>query len=220
MAVLTISREIGSGGPEIGRMVADALGYHYADKKTMDEVFRQYGFVPFEKVYESSPSFWDRFDNMRRLTMENLDAVIRALAQHGNMVIVGRGSFAVLGDFSDVINVRLQAPFDLRLDRFMAEQGVTDRKKAARDLENRGSQRSAFVESTYNLPWDAASQFDLVIDAGKIDLKTAARWLAEALAEADGRSAEAGRSAREIGVEPYLAAAVKGALDCEKNHWG
>jgi cytidylate kinase len=126
MAVLTISREIGSQGAEIGRMVAEKLNYHFADKQVMLNVFHQYGFKPFDKVYDKPTSFWDQFDSMRKMTLENLNAVIEALAHHGNMVIVGRGSFAVLHDLADVLNVRIQAPFDERLAWFMKEENLTD----------------------------------------------------------------------------------------------
>ena len=50
MAVITISRQVGSGGVSIGKKVADILGYHFIDKNTIAEVLREYGIVEFEKV--------------------------------------------------------------------------------------------------------------------------------------------------------------------------
>ena len=45
MAVVTISRQIGAGGAHIGKKLAESLGYHYADKAMMEQVFIQYGFI-------------------------------------------------------------------------------------------------------------------------------------------------------------------------------
>jgi cytidylate kinase len=218
MAVLTISREIGSQGAEIGRMVAEKLNYHFADKQVMLNVFHQYGFKPFDKVYDKPTSFWDQFDSMRKMTLENLNSVIEALAHHGNMVIVGRGSFAVLQDLADVLNVRVQAPFDARLAWFMKEENLTDEYDAAERLEDMGIQRAAFVESTYKVPWDAASIFDMVINTGKVSVDHAVEWLVEAVS-ALAKDCQSGEDiCRELTVEDYLISAVQGALECRDRH--
>ena len=218
MTVLTISREIGSGGPDIGRKVAEKTGYHYADKKTMLDVFKQYGFQPFDKVYESPSSFWDRFDTMRRLTVQNLNDVIEALAGHGNIVIVGRGSFAVLGDLADVINVRVQAPFEARLKWFKESEGLQDEKEAERVLTQRSEVRVDFVEATYHVPWDAASNFDMVINTDKISLDQAADWLCDASKALEKADCSGRPTTRDLEVENFLISAVAGVLDCSRRH--
>jgi cytidylate kinase len=218
MSILTISREIGAGGPYIGRSVANKLGYHYADKNTINKVFQQYGFIPFDKVYESPTSFWDRFDNMRKLTVENLNSVIQALAHHGNIVIVGRGSYAVLSGLVDVFNIRLQAPFASRVTMFMESEGIKDRAEAEYTLEQRGILRSSFVESTYQVAWDAASNFDLVINVDKVPSDMAVDWLCQALTDMDGRDWGDEPTARSLFVEPYMENAVMSALECKDLH--
>ncbi len=218
MAVLTISREIGSGGPDIGRMVAEKTGYHYADKKTMLDVFKQYGFQPFDKVYESPSTFWDRFDTMRQLTLQNLNDVIEALAHHGNIIIVGRGSFAVLGDLADVINVRIQAPFETRLRWFIQSEGLRDEEEAERLLVRQSEVRVDFVETTYHVPWDAASNFDMVFNTDKVSLDQAADWLCAALKSLEKADYSGRPTTRDLQVENFLVTAVSGALDCAKQH--
>lgn len=212
MAVLTISREIGSEGPYIGKKVAEKMGYKYADKKTIHNVFHQYGFIPFERVYEAPTSFWDQFDDMRRLTLQNLNSVIRGLACFGDIVIVGRGSFAVLEGLDDVLNVRIQAPFEHRVRVFMEIEKITDRDKAAKLLEEKGSLRSAFVESTYQTPWDSASNFDIVINTDKIPPETAVEWLCQTLKDMEKKEYILEKTAKAFSVEPYLETAVKGVL--------
>ena len=220
MAVITISRELGSGGPQIGRATAEKLGYHYVDKTTIHNVFHQYGFTPFDKIYESPTSFWDRFDNMRSRTLENLNHVIQALARHGNCVILGRGSYAVLAGLADVLHVRLQAAFPVRLRRFMDMEGVTDQNQAENMLIEGGSLRSSFVESTYQVPWDAAGQFDLVLSTDKVppDLCVRIICLAVEALTAAGPSSGDAPCARDLDVDPFLESAVWAALGCREAH--
>src|SRR5512135_3353328 len=108
MSVITISREFGSDGSYIAEKVAQALGYHFADKKTLEDVLTQYGFVEFDKEYDAARGLWARFDARTMDMINMLNRVIQAVARHGNVVILGRGSFAVLGGLADVLNVRIQ----------------------------------------------------------------------------------------------------------------
>ena len=94
MAVITISREFGSGGIDIAHKVAQATGFHYAGKDVMRAVLAQYGVVEFADEYGSLPSFWEGFDvhrmERRDLMVDMLNRAIRGLARHGNVVILGR----------------------------------------------------------------------------------------------------------------------------------
>ena len=94
MAVVTISREFGSFGTRVAGKAARTLGYHLADKNTIETIFKDYGLAQFEEEYASLPGFWDRFDAQRKDRRDNLIAMLNkclcALARHGDIVIVGR----------------------------------------------------------------------------------------------------------------------------------
>src|SRR5262245_65428898 len=119
MAVITISRELGSGGVDIAQQVAKTLGYEFVDKRTTEGIFRQYGLTKFDDVYSSAPTFLDLLnaDNLLLVSMAN--EIVEAMAKRGNIVILGRAGFAVLADYADVLHVRLQAIFSERLQRVM-----------------------------------------------------------------------------------------------------
>jgi cytidylate kinase len=183
MAVITISREIYSEDSSIGERVAKALGYHFVDKATIEKVFAEHSIEQFREVYDTVLGFWERFDDMRITTMRFLRQVIQALAHHGNMVIVGRGAFAVLGGYADVLHVRVQAPFPIRAQRLMEREKVKDLDQAKVLLRERDRAREDFIKSFFDVRWQEmeAGAFDLVIDTGKIPTDLAARWLVEAL---------------------------------------
>jgi len=218
MAVLTISREIGSRGEDLGKLVAERLGYHFADKDVMHAVFSQYGFTPFEKVYDSPVSFWDRFDAMRKLTLDNLNRGIYALARHGNVVIVGRGSFAALRGWNHVLHARVQAPFEDRVRRFMETDSITNEAEAERLLKEAGSVRAAFVESTYRVAWDAASNFDLVVNTGKVSQEAAVSAFAGILQAMDEGKTSVEETVDLEEGDDYMTAAVSAVLHCRDRH--
>jgi cytidylate kinase len=221
MAVITISREIYSEGNHIGEKVAEALGYHFADKNTIEKVFVEHSIFQFSEVYDTVLGFWERFEDMRSTTMKFLKQVIQALAHHGNMVIVGRGAFAVLGGFADVLNVRVQAPFAVRVQRLMEKEKIADIDPASALLKERDRVRAVFIKSFFEVQWEdaaTASAFDLVIDTGKVPSDMAVRWLIEAHEALKQRQAEEQPVIKAMETDPVLIDTVSKVLGCKLIH--
>ncbi len=221
MAVITISREIYSEGSYIGEKVAKALGYHFVDKSTIEKVFIEHSIAQFKGVYESVPGFWARFDDIRTTTIKFLKQVILALARHGEMVIVGRGAFAVLGGFADVLNVRVQSPFQIRIQRVMEKEKIRESDKAEALLKEWDRMRDTFVKSFYDIRWEdaaTASAFDLVIDTGKVPPDLAVTWLVETLKVLKKRKTDDQPTTNAIEIDTALANTVSNVLGCQIIH--
>jgi cytidylate kinase len=219
MAVITISGEYGSEASEIARRVAAALNYHYVDSTVIEKILDEYGLVEFKEMYESMPSLLSRFDEVNNRMKDMLDRVLRALGQHGNVVIRGRGGFAVLGGLADVLTVRTQAPVAVRVQRVMAREQLDDLAKATELVQQYDRVRSAFVESAYNdVVWNAADAFNLVIDTGKIPLVLAVDWIIEAHQAVVLRETGAAATAHDLVVDDILAQAVNAELKCTTTH--
>jgi len=221
MSVITISREFGSEGDTIAQQVAQTLGYHFVDQKFIGIILSQYGYVEFDKEYATLPTFWERFDAQReqqRDVMVNmLNRVIQAVAHHGNVVILGRSGFEVLGGFADVLHVRLQAPFSVRVGRVMAQQKISF-EQAESVVKNSDKVRMAFVEEFYKVPWGAIHAFDLVINTGKISPDLAISWVTD-IAKASMTSLEIDKpTTASIEVDRILADAVSDVLKCNQVH--
>ncbi len=218
MSVITISREFGSDGSYIAEKVAQALGYHFADKKTLEDVLVQYGFAEFEREYDVAHGFWTRFDARTMEMIKMLNQIIQAVAHHGNVVILGRGSFAILSDYADVLNVRIQAPLPIRQARVMTQQQILEPEQAEALLKEADRVRTSFIESYYGVHWDVASAFNVVIDTGKIAPDLAVTWLVDAAKAMPARKAGEARTTSELAVDPILAAAVSAVLKCQDTH--
>jgi len=221
MSVITISREFGSGGDVIAQQVAQILGCHFVDQKFVSTILGQYGYVEFDKEYANLPTFWERFDAQREkhrdVMMNMLNRVIRAIAYHGNVVILGRSGFEILGGFADVLHVRLQAPFSVRVKRIMEEQQITT-EQAESMVKQSDKVRTAFVEEFYRVPWNAIYAFDLVINTGKITPTAAVNWIVDAAKASMISPDEDKPTTASIEVDRILAEAVSDELKCRQDH--
>ena len=214
MAVITISRELGSEGSYIANQVAQTLGYHLVDKQTIEKILSQYGFVHFGRDYESVPNFWERLDRVKGDMITMLNRAIQAMASYGDVVIMGRGSFAVLGDYTDVLNVRIQAPLAVRIRRIMAERQIKDMDAAEALIKESDKVRSAFIQTWYGVRWNQADAFDLVIDTNKVPRDVAVKWIIEAASLKNVRMGIM-PTTQKIHVDQMLAGVVSDVLNGE-----
>jgi cytidylate kinase len=221
MSVITISREFGSEGDYIAQQVAQTLNYHYVDQKIIGIILGQYGYAEFDREYATLPTFWERFDAQRETQRDEmvkmLNQVIQAIAQHGNVVILGRSGFEVLSEFADVFHVRVQAPFSIRVRRIMAQKEIPF-EQAELVVKNNDKVRVAFVEEFYRVPWEAIHAFDLVINTGKISPDLATSWVVDGVkAPVTGPGIERCTTA-SILVDNILSRAVSEVLECNQVH--
>jgi len=221
MSVITISREFGSEGDTIAQKVAQTLGYHFVDQKFIGIILGQYGYVEFDKDYATLPTFWERFDAQREkqrdVMVGMLNQVILAVAYHGDVVILGRSGFEVLGGFADVLHVRLQAPFSIRVGRVMSQQKIPF-EEAELVVKNNDKVRLAFVEEFYRVPWGSIQAFDLVINTGKIFPDLATTWVIDAANTFVNNMEIDKPTTASIKVDRILTEAVSGVLKCNKAH--
>jgi cytidylate kinase len=209
MGVITISSELGTGGVEIAGRVAVELGYAVVDEQTCDRILRQYGLTKFKELYDSGPSLLDlvRVENLVIISMYN--EILEALARRGNVVILSRVGFAVLGGYADALNVRVVAPMAQRVERIVASHGLTDAAAAEEHLREDDIEHGKFVYRFYNRHSDEPAGYGLTVDRGATSVDDATRQVVEAARTAFRTSAVAGATTTAtIDVDPVLASAV------------
>jgi len=221
MSAITISREFGSEGDAIAQKVAQVLGYHFVDQKFVGTILGQYGYVEFDKEYATLPTFWERFDAQREkqrdVMVSMLNKILQAVAHHGNVIILGRSGFEVLGGFADVFHVRLQAPFSIRVGRVMEQQKLTF-DEAESMVKNNDKVRLAFVEEFYRVPWGGVKAFDLAINTGKVFPEMATAWIVDAANIFVNNMENDKPTTASIKVDQILANAISDLLKCNKVH--
>ncbi|MGD2077047.1 MAG: cytidylate kinase-like family protein [Chloroflexota bacterium] len=213
MTIITLSRELGSHGTKIARQTAKDLGYQFVDKRTFERILHQYGLVEFEEVYDSAPGFWARFDRANLQVIAMLNKTVLGIARLGDVVILGRGGYAALHDYADVLHVRIQASFPVRVQRIMAAEEIEDIKEAQSLVVSSDKARAMFVKGFYDVDFYTTSQFHLVLDTGVVPTVRAAAWIAEAASSLAERAPADAMTTQTIEVDPILASVISTVLD-------
>ena len=135
--VITIGCEYGSGGPEIGKAIADYLGIEYYDRDLVDKVVEQIG-VDRELVekadtennvkYEFDTKFGPRYANLTNRVIYNQFEVIQKFAEKSSCVIIGRCSDYILKDRKDCLNIFIYAPEKVRIQSIMEKNNVSEKE--------------------------------------------------------------------------------------------
>ena len=203
MAVITISRKLGSMGTYVGKKLAEKLGYDYVDKIGLSKIMKEYGFSKFDNIYDTVPGFWEKYDQYRDMTINFLAEVILAVAHHDNVVIAGRGSFGLLDMFSDVINIRIKAPESCRIHRVMEDRNISE-NEAKKIITANDRVRRSFVESDFRFDYDNSTEFDLILDTSIIPPDMCVDWLYQAYEVTKGKRDDDRPSVTTLGVEKVL----------------
>jgi cytidylate kinase len=169
MAVITISRLVGSKGTSIGKEVAKRMNYNYVDIELVQEIMNHYGEIEFKNIYDTKLGIWDRYSSMTSDLLIFFKKVMLSIARSGNAVIIGRGSFVSLGKYADVLDVMIYAPLDIRIKAIMEIRGISDPAKAESYIINKEKIRQSFIEKTYNVKWDQVDNFDMTFNTGKLN---------------------------------------------------
>lgn len=181
MAIITISRQIGSLGDEIARATADKLGYAYIDRAQISEVLSDLGFSlsDIDRYDEKKPSVWQTLTMHRELFSHFIRAAVCELAARNNVVIVGRGGQIILRDTPGVLRVRIIAPYALRVSRLMAARDEEDRA-VKRLIQQVDSDTSGYLQTYFGADWDDGSLYDLLINTRALTIDDGADLIARA----------------------------------------
>ena len=176
-AILTISREFGSGGREIGQAVARDLGFRYVDRETILADIRKDGHQWgqwAENLDEHRPTVWEKYDWSYRGFAALMQWHIIEHACRGGVVIVGRGGNFVLKGVPHAFRIRVTAPLDARIERIIRRESV-DRETARWLCDKTDRERAGFLHAIYGGRWDDPAEYDRVIRvAGQsVDSETA-----------------------------------------------
>jgi len=198
MAAITISRQYGSGGSEVARRVAQALGWTLIDNEFVDRVAERAG-LPREQVAEQEekvPSLVDRLASALALTspeavlaggdaqavltpeaegglVKVTEAVIAEAVAQGDVVLVGRGAQAYLGERTDALHVFVAAPRGVRVERAMERLSV-DHREAERVVDETDAHRARYAKTHYARAWGEATHYHLLVNTALLGVEGAA----------------------------------------------
>lgn len=184
MAIITINRQYGSGGREIGQKLAERLGINFYDKELISIAARDSGFT--EALFENAderPSnsllysivtgnynprawFFGSTDVLTNDTLFNIQAeVIRKVAAKP-CVIVGRCADFILRENPNLFKVFTFAPFEKRMDYVLKTSPNLDQKEREAFLRKADKSRMNYYSYYTNRAWDNVTNYDIAVNTG------------------------------------------------------
>lgn len=173
MAIITVSREMGTGAYQIASEVARKLKYTLIDGPHIKSLATKYGLTPemLQMVDEKPPSYVTAEDRKRAASLNAIELIILDLARKGNVVIYGRGGQDLLKECKNVLRLRFIADFEERVERF-AEREWIDPDMARSLIRRSDHQRGGFIHFYFDRDWHDPNYYDLVFNTSRFSEPT------------------------------------------------
>ena len=184
--VITINRELGSGGRTVGRKLAEKLGVEYFDKAVINALQERYNLSveQIEQLKGQETSWWEEFKrkmtfsdseyDLNRTNIETEDVfraeteILKALAKENSCVIAGRSAFYIFRENPNHLSVLIQASMPCRMARVAREQNMS-KEQARLVIDKVDKMRENYVrEFTGSSRYDARN-YQLVINMDEIN---------------------------------------------------
>lgn len=182
MAVITISRQLGSLGTTLGRLVASRLEYRLVHRELINQAAQLVHSpdMALATIDELGLLGLEPDETEQQAYLEAVETVMQTLVQEGNTIIVGRAGQVILQNTPNVLHVRVVAPKNIRIQRIVKAHQVTPQAAAAQ-IEDSDRYRADYLKSVYHIRWDNPCLYHLVINTGLLDLETSAEVVCSAV---------------------------------------
>lgn len=194
MKIITISREFGSGGRELGKRLADELGIAYIDREIVTEIAKNaqldenYVDSVLEKgawnipiTYSSTMAHVGTINHPAQSIIHEQQKIITELASNGDCVIVGRNADIIL-ESQNPLKLFVHADIDSKIKRCMARadeaEGLTENqvKRKIKQIDKGRYNRHAILS---HIPWGDKRGYHLCVNTTDMDIKSLVPSVAE-----------------------------------------
>ena len=167
--IVTIAREHGSSGKQIGKMVAERLGIPFYYKEMTALAAQESGLDQefISDINVNSPSHLHSLylsTDVVQQAVQAQDKVIRKIADNGSCVIVGRAADYVLRDYEDVVRIFIYAPEEYKIKRVMEIYG-DNYEDAKKNVRRSDDARASYYKNISENTWGDRRNYDLMIDS-------------------------------------------------------
>ncbi len=193
--IITIGREFGSGGRELGRKLAEELGWEYYDKEIITEIAKKTSLSEtyVKSVIENNPhdlypitvahtfSYVDVYTIQQKQEIYNQqDAVLKEMASKSNCVIVGRCSEHILKEFNPY-KIFVYANMDCKIKRCLERNSENENltpKKVKKLIKAIDKRRAKYHQFYTGKVWGEKLNYDICINTSNTDIGEIAKHLA------------------------------------------
>jgi len=173
MAIITVSREMGTGAYHIASEVAKRLKYTMIDGPRITALAPKYGLTPemMQLVDEKPPAYVTAEDRKRAAALNEIELIILDLSRKGNVVVYGRGGQDLMKGCKNILRLRFIADFEERVERF-AEREWIDPDMARSLIRRSDHQRGGFIHFYFDRDWQNPNAYDMVFNTSRLSEET------------------------------------------------
>lgn len=174
MAIIAMTHEMGSKGSEIGRIVAEKLGYEYLRHDIIREAAREYHAVEdrLKETLVKKPGLFEMVRQSARRYQIFIAAEVYDMAEEDNVVIMGRWSTILLRGVPHAVRVRLLAPLSFRIQRIMERDQIPE-DKARRRIARYDEGVRYRIKQFFDVEWEDPINYDLSLNTEHLSLESA-----------------------------------------------
>lgn len=184
--VITISREYGSGGRYIGRLIADKLGIKFYDKDFIEKLAKQTGLSEeYIENNEQKRNILESFNNGYYVGLNNADELfieeskmIKEVANKESCVIIGRCADFILKDHENVISVFVYSDMDNKIKRATKIYGL-DKSKAQKEIKRIDKLRANHYKHYTEKDWNSYDNYDICINSDLLGVERSAEMICQ-----------------------------------------
>lgn len=188
--IITISRQFGSNGREIGRQLAEYLDIGYYNKEIMELIANDFGIDPdfFREENRNEQGLFSvagrhKLSAITELSVnsevyEKACELIQGISQRESAVIVGRCADYILKDHPNTIKLFIYSDLETRINWSISEYKVPARK-ARKFVHDKDERRAGFYEFYTGQKWGASSNYDMMINTSKMKTDDIIKMLSE-----------------------------------------
>ncbi len=181
--VITINREVGTGGRTVGRKLAEKLCVKYCDKAIVDGLTQKFGLniERIEEIKAQKKSWWNDINNyyntLVNSTSQPMEAevkldnasmfetekhILQEIAANSSCVIAGRTGFMIFREWPNHLNIFIQASMEHRVQRVMRRQNVSE-KEAREIISKLDASRETYIKKYEDTSRYDTRNYQLVI---------------------------------------------------------
>lgn len=185
--VITINRELGSGGRTVGRLLATRLQVKYYDKALIEQLTKKFNLSTeeIERIKGQKKTWWNEFNNYYKVlnsTVKPMEAetvittnilfntekeILTTLAKEESCVVAGRSGFLVFRDHPNHLNVFIEASMEHRIERLMRKKNIM--RQEAIDIINKvDKEREIFIQKYEDTSRYDTRNYHLIINMDEL----------------------------------------------------
>jgi len=201
--IITISRQLGSGGAYIGQELAKRLNFYYADREIINKAASQFSVSSEELTLrdEKQRSFWDYVSESSFVApgvyippsmtvsptsgalFEVEKEIIEHIAEEGNTVIIGRCGFHIFREHPNCVKIFLHSGCRSRIQRASELYNISE-ETATKMIAKSDRERASYCKTFTGKEWANATNYDISINTEKVGVDKALDFILDYLKQA------------------------------------